>query len=284
MTDRRRWIYHLVGLLSILGVCVVALGQRNRSGLGYGDTPRLPNSPYWVHDGDRPQPRIVAPGKSSSRSEPGTAPSDAVVLFDGNDLSAWEHRNGDDARWKVEDGAFVITPRTGSIQTKEAFGDCQLHLEFATPTPPSGNGQGRGNSGIMLFGRYEIQVLDSFENKTYPDGQAGAIYGQYPPLVNASRRPGEWQSFDIVFEAPEFNEAGSLVSPAYLTLLHNGVLVHHHTPLLGPVAFKAIPSYQPHGPKGQIVIQDHGNPVKFRNIWIRPLDDYDQATTNSTNL
>ncbi len=157
------------------------------------------------------------------------------------------------------------------IRTKQEFGDCQLHLEFATPTPPKGRDQGRGNSGVLFFGRYEIQVLDSFENLTYPDGQAAAIYGQYPPLVNASRPPGQWQSYDIVFTAPRFTEEGPLESPAYVTMFHNGVLVHNHRAPLGPMKFRGLAPYAPHGPKGPLMLQDHTNPVRYRNIWVREL-------------
>ncbi|QDV33503.1 3-keto-disaccharide hydrolase [Tautonia plasticadhaerens] len=245
--------------------------------LGYDDTPFLPGGAYRVHDGTRPQPPVVEPGTASTQEEPGTPPSDAVVLFDGSDLAAWELPNGDDAPWQVEGGALVIAPRTGSIQTKQEFGDCQLHLEFASPEPAKGDGQGRGNSGVMFFGRYEIQVLDCFENPTYPDGQTAAIYGQYPPLVNSSRPPGQWQSLDIVFRAPKFKDDGSVAEPAYATVFHNGVLVHEHTPLLGAVAFRAVGTYRPHGPKGPLQLQDHGDPVRFRNIWIRELKGYDES-------
>lgn len=251
--------------------------QQDAPKLGYDDTPFLPGGTYRVHDGTRPQPTVIDPGTSSSQESPGQPPSDAVVLFDGSDLSAWQLPNGQEAPWVVEDGSMVIAPRTGSIQTKQEFGDCQLHLEFASPEPATGDGQGRGNSGIMFFGRYEIQVLDCFENQTYPDGQTGAIYGQYPPLVNASRPPGQWQSFDIIFKAPKFNEDGSVAEPAYATVFHNGVLLHHHTPLIGAVAFRAVAQYQPHGPKGPLMLQDHGNPVQFRNIWIRELKGYDEG-------
>ena len=171
---------------------------------------------------------------------------------------------------------LVIRPGAGAILSREEFGDCQLHLEFASPVPPVSQDQGRGNSGVMFFGRYEIQILDSFDNLTYADGQAAAIYGQYPPLVNASRKPGEWQTYDIIFTAPRFKDDGSLESPAYATVLHNGVLVHNHTALLGPMAFRALPHYRPHGPTGPIMLQDHGNPVRFRNLWVRPLKGYDQ--------
>jgi hypothetical protein len=192
-------------------------------------------------------------------------------LFDGKDLSQWRGRRGRPAGWKVEDGAMVIKPGAGEITSKEEFGDCQLHLEFAAPVPARGRDQGRGNSGLMFFGRYEIQVLDSFENVTYADGQAAAIYGQFPPLVNASRPPGQWQDYDIIFTAPRFKADRSLDSPAYVTMLHNGTLVHNHQPVIGAMAYRAVGKYTPHGPKGTIVLQDHGNPVKFRNIWVREI-------------
>ena len=247
--------------------------QQERPKLGYKDTPFLPGNRWRVHDGDRPQPKVITPGGASTRGTPGKPPSDAVVLFDGKDLTHW--RNGDQpATAKIEDGSFVI--QGGSPTSKEEFGDCQIHLEFATPNPPSGRDQGRGNSGVMIMGRYEIQVLDSYENLTYADGHAAAIYGQYPPLVNASRGPGEWQSYDVVFSAPRFKTDGAVETPAYVTLFHNGVLVHNHTPLLGAVAFRALAKYSPHGPKGAITLQDHGNPVRYRNIWVREIKGYDE--------
>jgi hypothetical protein len=249
---------------------------QDQARLGFKDTPLLPGGRWHVHDGDRPKPAIVTPGTSSIQDQPGRAPSDAIVLFDGKDLSRWKNLKGGPAGWTIDDGAMVVKPRAGAIATREEFGDCQLHLEFATPVPPRGRDQGRGNSGVLFFGRYEIQVLDSFENLTYPDGQAAAIYGQYPPLVNASRAPGQWQTYDILFTAPRFRADGSLESPAFFTVLHNGVLVHHHTAAIGPMAYRALARYTPHGPKGPLVLQDHGNPVRFRNIWIRPIHDYDQ--------
>lgn len=248
----------------------------DRPRLGYTDTPMLPGGKWRVHDGERPQPRVVDPGTASTQDRPGQPPSDAVVLFDGSDLSKWRGADGGPAAWKVEDGALVAAPRGGPIRTADEFGDCQLHLEFATPDPPRGRDQGRGNSGVMFFGRYEIQVLDSFENLTYPDGQAAAIYGQYPPLVNASRPPGRWQTYDILFTAPRFKDDDSVETPAYVTMFHNGVLVHNHTPVLGAVAFRDLARYGAHGPKGPLMLQDHGNPVRFRNIWIREIKDYDE--------
>jgi hypothetical protein len=250
--------------------------KKSANGLGYTTTPYLPGGAWRVHDGDRPQPRKIDPGTASTAETPGTPPSDAVVLFDGTDLSHWRDAQGNPTRWVVRDGAMVCVPRSGMIYSKEEFGDCQIHIEFATPGQIEGSGQGRGNSGVFPFGRYEIQVLDSFDNPTYPDGQAAAIYGQYPPLVNASRKPGEWQSYDILFTAPRFREDGTLERPAHATVLHNGVVVHNHAEVLGPMAHQALPQYRPHPPKGPLALQDHGNPIRFRNIWVRDLKGYDQ--------
>jgi hypothetical protein len=202
-----------------------------------------------------PEPPIISPGKTDS--EP---PSDAVVLFDGKDLTAW---NGN---WRIEDGAMVAT--RGDLSSKQSFGDCQLHVEWASPTQVVGTSQGRGNSGVFLMDRYELQVLDSYDNKTYFDGQAGAIYKQTPPLVNAMRKPGEWNSYNIIWTAPVFNEDGSLKSPAYITALHNNVLILNHFALLGTTPFNQPPSYDAHG-KLPIKLQYHSNPVRFRNIWVR---------------
>jgi hypothetical protein len=235
--------------------------------LGYTDTPLIPGTKWRVHDGERPQPRVVTPGIGAA------PPSDAVVLFDGRNLDAWTS-GGKPAPWRIENGAAVVGG--GGIETKQSFGDCQVHVEFATPNPPSSGGQGRGNSGFFLMGRYEIQILDSYENKTYPDGQAAALYGQVPPLVNASRPPGEWQSYDILWRAPRFAD-GKLVSPARITVLHNGVAVHIGEDLLGPMTHRGVPQYTPHPEKLPISIQDHGNPVRFRNIWVRELPASDRS-------
>lgn len=232
---------------------------------GYRDTPRLPNG-WRVHDADRPRPIAVDPGPAGA---PVPAPADAIVLFDGKDLAAWRGSNGD-AKWAVADGAMQVNG-TGDIATRAEFGDCQLHVEWATPSPVKGSSQGRGNSGVFLFGRYELQVLDSFDNATYADGQAAALYGQTPPLVNASRGPGQWQSYDIFFRAPRFGADGSLAQPARITVLHNGVLVHLDQAYLGQTSHRALPAYERHGDKGPIRLQDHGDPVRYRNIWARPL-------------
>lgn len=241
--------------------------------LGYSDTPVLPSG-YRVHDGERPQPRIVTPGAPSLPDQPGAPPSDAVILFDGTDLSGWEAVRGGEAGWKVENGYMEVVPGTGDIQTKELLGDCQLHLEWAAPAVVKGESQGRGNSGIFLMGLYEIQVLDCYDNPTYADGTTGAIYGQYPPLVNACRKPGEWQTYDILWVAPRFH--GAKVSPAQVTVLLNGVALHHATPLQGPTQHRQLASYTPHPPVGPLRLQDHGDLVRLRNIWYRPMKAYDE--------
>jgi len=247
-----------------------------KKNLGYDDTPVIPGSTYKVHDGTRPQPKIVNPGTASTPKKPGEPPSDAVVLFDGKDLSRWAAVGGGDARWKVENGYMEVAPGTGDIQTREHFGDCQLHLEWAAPGIVKGESQGRGNSGVFLMGLYEIQVLDCYDNLTYPDGTTAAIYGQYPPLVNACRKPGEWQTYDILWVAPRF-DGDRLVSPACVTVLHNGIVVHHCTEPQGPTGHRTVASYHPHPPAGPLRLQDHGDLVRFRNIWYRPLTGYDQG-------
>ncbi|MFO0958838.1 MAG: DUF1080 domain-containing protein [Isosphaeraceae bacterium] len=262
-------------LVAGLSLASGPLGQQ-KPPLGYQDTPMLPGGKWHVHDGERPQPRKIDPATASTPERPGKAPSDAVVLFDGTDTAQWRDSKGNPTKWVVDDGALVCVPNSGMIFSKPEFGDCQLHVEFATPRDVKGNGQGRGNSGVFLIGRYEIQVLDSYDNPTYPDGQAAAIYGQFPPLVNASRPPGEWQAYDILFTAPRFHEDGTLKSPAYETILHNGVVVHNHAEVMGPMTHRTLTKYEPHGPRGPIALQDHGNPVRFRNIWVRELKGYDE--------
>jgi len=204
------------------------------------------------------KPKVVTPGKA------GSAPSDAVVLFDGKDLSKWDHQ-----KWKVENGEMVVGG--GDIRSKQSFGDCQLHIEWSAPTPPKGKSQGRGNSGLFFMNTYEIQILDSYENETYNDGQAGAIYKQTPPQANAMRPPGEWNIYDIIWTAPRFNEDGSLKSPAYITAIHNGVLILNHFELKGDTPYTRPPEYKKHADRLPIRLQDHGNPVRFRNIWVREI-------------
>lgn len=244
------------GLFLILGISV-AYAQ--------GDT-------QWkIHDMNRPVPQVITPGTSSMQDAPGKPPSDAIVLFDGKDLSQWLDEHDGPAKWKVENGYAEVVAKTGYIHTKKPIGDCQLHVEFREPTPPKGESQGRGNSGVFLMGLYEIQVLDSYENKTYADGQAAAVYGQYPPLVNASRPPGEWQSYDIVFHAPRFDSSGKLARPARVTVFHNGVLVQDNVEIRGRTAVGDVPTYVPGPDKAPLALQDHGDPVRYRNIWIREL-------------
>ncbi|HYT24630.1 MAG TPA: DUF1080 domain-containing protein [Candidatus Polarisedimenticolia bacterium] len=226
---------------------------------------------WKVHDPDRPVPPAIDSGTASTQDSPGRLPSDAVVLFDGKDLSKWAHKDGSAAKWKVENGYFEVVPKTGYLYTREAFGDCQLHVEFAEPVPPKGEGQDRGNSGVFLQGLYETQVLDSYQSKTYADGQAAAIYGQYPPLVNASRPPGQWQTYDIVFHGPRFAKDGKLLRPARETVFHNGVLVQDNVELSGPTAHGKRPPYEPQPEKLPLALQDHNHPVHYRNIWIREL-------------
>lgn len=239
--------------------------------LGYDDTPVIPGSSYKVHDGNRPQPRIVTPASTC-----GGAPSDAVILFDGASLGGWvSAQDGSPAAWKVEQGYMEVLPSTGDIQTVAAFGDCQLHLEMSEPEVIKGEGQGRGNSGVFLMGCYEIQVLDNYQNPTYADGTACAIYGQYPPLVNACRRPGAWQSYDIIWEGPRF-DGEKLIKPARVTVLFNGIIVQHAQELQGPTQHRQLATYVAHPAQLPLKLQDHGDLVRFRNIWYRPLTGYDQ--------
>ena len=248
----------LATALLAVGLGLGAAAQQGRK-LGYSDTPMLPGGKWHVHAGTRPQPKIIDPGTASTPEAPGRPPSVAIVLFDGKDLSKWEGPNGKPAGWKIENGYMEIAPKAGSIQTREPIGDCQLHIEWSAPEPPKGIDQGRGNSGVLFFGRYEIQVLDSYGNQTYPDGQAASIYGTYPPLVNAMRKPGEWNVYDITFTVPRF-EGDKLVKSGYFTVFHNGVCVHYHAELLGDSNHRQLPSYHAHPPKGALLLQDHGNP------------------------
>ena len=237
-----------------------------------------------------PVPEKVVPGAYQYSS----APSDAIVLFDGTDLSQWKKPKytyegdmksvrevlekkipnideGTPPEWEVKDGAMIVKPRSGPIETIQKFGDMQLHLEFLSPYDPGKKGQQYSNSGVFLMGIYEVQVLNSYENTTYPNGQAGAVYKQHIPLVNASRPPGEWQTYDMVFMTPKFNEDGSLKSPATLTVFHNGVLIQNNVSIEGPWLYIGKPSYIPHPEKMPLLLQDHGDKVRFRNIWVREI-------------
>lgn len=261
----------LIATLAILSTAALTAQNEKPRKIGYDNTPKLPDQEWRVHDGKRPQPKKVEPATESSQESAGKAPSDAVVLFDGKNLDHWMNRKGEAAAWKVENGAMTVNG-TGTITSREQFGDCQLHIEWRAPDEKGRQGQGLGNSGVFFFGRYEVQVLNSHSSKTYPDGQAAALYGQRPPDVNACRPTGQWQTYDIVFTAPRFAADGKVKSPAYVTVFHNGVLVHYHQPLLGATAHKSVAKYSKHGDKGPIKLQDHGNPVSYRNIWVRRLD------------
>ncbi|MBI2432917.1 MAG: DUF1080 domain-containing protein [Candidatus Hydrogenedentes bacterium] len=232
-----------------------------------------------VHEEDpakQPPPRVVTPGIASTR-KPGGAPADAVVLFDGQDLENWiSDKDNAPTKWVVKDGTMMPTKDSGMIRTKQEFGSCQLHLEFACPKIVEGDGQGRGNSGVFLMGEYEVQILDSYDNATYPDGQCAALYGRAVPLVNACRKPGEWQIYDIIFHRPLFHANGQVTKRATFTVIQNGVLVQDHVELSGGngwLGHHAVTDYVPHGDKGPLKLQDHGNPVLFRNVWIRELPD-----------
>jgi hypothetical protein len=242
---------------------------------GYTDTPQIPGQKWKVHDAARPRPPKVTPGLPLLNEAP---PSDALVLFDGKDLSQWTTTGRFGAaqapRWKVENGYVEIVPHSGRLVTKEKFGDIQLHLEWMVPKGVEGAGQSRGNSGVELMMRYEIQVLESNENLTYADGQAASIYGQWPPLVNATRPQGEWNVYDIFFEAPRF-EGEKLVKPGFVTVVHNGVLVHHRQEILGAATHRRVAKYTPHGAEEPLSLQDHDQVVRYRNIWIRRLKPYD---------
>jgi hypothetical protein len=227
---------------------------------------------WKIHDPNRPLPPVIDPGTASTQETPGRAPSDAVVLFDGKDLSRWADKDGKPAKWKVENGYAEVVAQSGYIYTRDSFGDCQLHVEFAEPSPGVGESQERGNSGVFLMGQYETQVLDSYQNKTYADGQAAAEYGQYPPLVNAARPPAQWQTYDIIFHRPHFKD-GKVTQPARVTVLHNGVLVQNNVELTGPTAHGERPPYKPGPDKLPLALQDHGDPVRYRNIWIRELHE-----------
>jgi hypothetical protein len=241
----------IVTFLSLAGFSALALAM----GSGFAGEPGEIPPP-------KDEPRVI---------DAGPPPSDAIVLFDGRDLSRWvSQKDGGPARWEVKDGAATVNG-SGGIATRDGYGDCQLHIEWATPAIVKGSGQGRGNSGVYLSGRYEVQVLDSYENKTYYHGQAGAIYKQYAPLVNACRKPGEWQSYDIIYHVPRFDAEGKLLQPGTVTVLQNGVLIQDNVEIKGSTGPAGAPKYRAHPIKQPIALQDHGNPVRYRNMWIREL-------------
>ena len=254
-------------LVAIIGLCAAEQAAKKAEKIMYVET----DSGRWlVHDVNRPAPPVVVPGSTSTE-----APSDAIVLFDGTDLSKWTAGDGGPAKWVVRDGYMEAVKDTHLVKSKQRFGSCQLHVEFATPARVTGRGQERGNSGVFLQGTYEVQVLDSYNNKTYPDGQCAALYGRAVPLVNACREPGEWQSYDIIYHRPVF-EGEKVVRKATFTVLHNGVLVQDHVELPGGTDWRgphAISEYEPHEDDGPIMLQEHGNRVRYRNIWIRELKD-----------
>ena len=272
--------FYALTLIAALGALSAAQAPAPKVShdLGFDDTPMLPGLPYRVHDYKRPHPPVVTPS-----NVPGGPPSDAIVLFDGQDLSKWSGHpssitkagGSGSPEWKVENGYFEAVPKTGDLATRDKFGDCQLHVEWSSPTEITGNSQGRGNSGVILMGRFEIQVLDSFDNPTYADGQAGAIYGQWPPLANAVRKAGEWNVYDIVFEAPKF-EGEKLVKPAYITVFCNGVLLHNRKESMGPMVYRQVAHYVPQPAEDSLVLQNHGNKVRYRNIWVRRIGTYDR--------
>jgi hypothetical protein len=242
--------------------------------LGFTDTPMLPNLPWHVHDPDRPHPPVIVPS-----GVPGGPPSDAIVLFDGKDLSHWQSHastithagNSGAPEWKLGDGYMEAVPNTGDLATREKFGDIQLHVEWASPNPPTGTSQNRGNSGILLMGRYEVQVLDAWNNPTYADGQAAAIYGQWPPLANPARKPGEWNTYDIVFEAPRM-DGDKVLKPVFITVFYNGVLVQNHQESMGPMVYRQVAHYAAQPAEDSLMLQNHNSAVRYRNIWVRRLN------------
>jgi len=261
-----------LSLYALVSIALIGAGQVIAQpplgpGVGYTNTPVLPNSQWRVHDKYRPRPTVVKAGDML-----GQAPSDATILFDGKDLSEWKKAGSKDdaAPWKVGDGFFEAVGGSGSIVTRKEFGDMQLHIEWSAPEVVKGKSQERGNSGVIIMGRYEIQVLDSYDNDTYADGQAGSIYGQFPPQVNVTKAPGQWNAYDIIFEAPRF-DGETLLRPARATIFHNGVLVQNAKELIGPMAHQELANYKAHPAKGHLLLQDHGNSTRFRNIWARRL-------------
>ena len=264
-----------IGIMALLAILPMDSygAEPNSEREQHANNPRFPDG-WRVHDFDRPLPPVVTPGATAS-----DAPSDAIVLFDGSSLDEWTGSVNTSRRgtynpegnplWKVENGYVEVTP-TGALTSKKKFGDCQIHLEWAAPVPATGTSQGRGNSGVFIMGKYEIQVLDCYENTSYADGMTAALYGQVPALANACRPPGEWQTYDIIFTAPRF-DGEKVVSPAYATVIHNGVVVQNHAQFLGYQTYMKLPEYEAHEDKGPLVLQEHGNPVRYRNIWVREL-------------
>ena len=259
----------MVGLMACLSATVLSAAElvhsKDGSGVyGYDDTPMLPWCPYRVHDANRPDPKRVNPGTAGATEQPAKPPSDANVLFDGKDLSKWQP-----TECQLVDGCIVAVGASDLV-SKEQFGDCQIHLEWMAPSQPNDPWYNKGNNGVFLMGLYEIQIFDSWTEKIYPDGQAAAIYGQTPPLVNASRPPGEWQSYDIVFKAPLFQD-GKLTQPGRVTMFHNGLLVQLNEEIHGETGHRILPEYTQKVSRGPLRLNGHHSPVRFRNIWVRPL-------------
>ena len=249
----------LLFIIAAIALTLNASAQKKK----YPETPEMTPqmTEFWL-----PQPKVITPGDFNTNS----APSDAIILFDGKDLSKWKSCDGGKAKWDVHDGVFTVKDGTGGIETKEKFGSFQLHIEWSAPTVIEGESQERGNSGVFLQGKYEVQILDCYQNETYSNGQAGSIYKQQAPLVNAMRKPGEWNTYDIIYSAPVFNEDGTYKTAPTVTVIHNGVVIINHYTLRGTTEYIGHPRVEKHG-DGPIMLQDHGNPVSFRNIWIRKM-------------
>lgn len=256
--------------------CLIAMAAVFAA-LGADEAGHAPGSARWrQHDIHRPKPPVIELAEAPVAVKP---PKEAVVLFDGSNLDAWKSSSGGPAKWKLGDGYMETAPGAGAIETKKTFGDIQLHVEWATPDPPRGKSQDRGNSGVFLMGEFEVQVLDSYHADTYADGQAGAIYGQYPPLFNASRPPGQWQIYDIAFRRPRFDGSGKLLEPARLTVFYNGILVQNNEEPFGPTSWLKWLPYTDQGGRGPISLQDHDHPVRYRNIWLLELPQRAEPTT-----